>query len=154
MFEQSLTIRFASAADNERYLRLKRDANAEMHFWAGVVHARKVYLPALDAGLLGITKRAIDAITERALKDARQAPVEAGKGAFTANEWFMYELGFMAVAYPAKQEALAAVQVGAALVLGAVAASQPPNALAAPQTPSHRRLRHEDFGALPGRPHS
>ena len=149
MSDGSITIRFASDAENEQYLRLKHEPNADHHFWGGVVAARKLYLPALKVGRLGATERQIDAFTKRALKDARKAPIEAGMGAFSDEEWFMYQLGFMAVAYPAKQEALAAVQVGAALVLGAVATALLGPAMTAPQMRSHRQLRPEDFGTLP-----
>lgn len=143
MSDQVVTLHFADDEDLARYCRLKGDAAGQTALSFGVKHAREIVLPALLAGAYGNTEDRIDANVKGVLIAIRK-----GHGAFTRDEWFMYRLGFNAVVIPARQEALAAVEVGKALVLGAIVAAQPAHALA---PPAHRRLRPEDFGALPAR---
>lgn len=137
-------VRPADATEAARYRELRHDPVLHSYLQAGAKDAHETFVPGLKAGHFGITERSMEAGVRRRLQAAFASPCRAGLSALTDDEQFMYRLGFEAVATPAKDEALAAVGLGTALFLGAVIASA-----ARPPLPTHRRLRPEDFGALP-----
>lgn len=137
-------VRTANVAEGVRYQALRHDPVLHSYLEAGAKDAHETFVPGLKAGHHGMTERTIETAIARRLRKVLAAPRKADLATFTDDEQFMYRLGFEAVATPAKDEALAAVGLGTALFLGAVIASA-----ARPPLPTHRRLRPDDFGALP-----
>jgi len=159
MPEHVAEVRPADEAAAERFQRLRGDEMAYMYLGAGAKAAHEVFLPALYAGRFGKTEHQIDAAIRRGVRTLLDGM------ACNDDERFMYRLGFEAVAVPAKEAALAAVGVAAALndaaaalndlnaALVHVSGSAAPttsNVLAASSAPTRRPLRPEDFGCLPG----
>lgn len=137
-------VRPADAIEAARYQQLRHNPILHSCLEAGAGDAHRSFVPNLRAGYYGATDAEITAAIARRLRKVLASLRKPGLSPLTDDQEFMYRLGFEAVAIPAKDEALAAVGLGAALFLGAVIASA-----ARPRLPTHRRLRPEDFGAMP-----
>lgn len=110
----------------------------------GAKTAHEVFLPALNAGHYGFTEREIRARMDQDIR-AAVTPKGPGEAAWSADERFMWRLGFESVALPSIEHAMDQARAGAAEVIRAIASVVPLHSRA-----GRRPLRPEDFGTLPG----
>jgi hypothetical protein len=165
--EREVLLAFADAAEHATFRQLLAGRpELDIFVQRSIEAAVETFVPKMHAGVWGLTAVEIDRAIAVTSADADWRNATASKGQrLDDDERLICRLAYQAACRSARNDFLAALQehepaakalialssLGKAVVEGVAAlqAAAAPHALAARPAPSHRRLRPEDFGALP-----